>query len=358
MKKVIIAPYLTGFGGTETVLNTILKNDEQDQFLLLLPQGVENRKWLEGLSNYSLLKKKFNSIIVRQIVGTFFIVKFLLFTKNRQIICMSDKIIKIVSSVNKLKRKKLQIISWIHFSLEESHSMNQAFLCEADFHLAISSGIKKQLIDLGISNDKVEVIGNPIVKPNKIIPASKNENILKISYMGRLLFDGQKNIEELLSALSKFNLPYHLDFYGDGNEKEKGKIKEFINKYGMENNISFHGWVSQPFNKIEDLDYVLLTSKYEGFPMIILESLSYGIPFISSDCPTGPADVIREGENGYLYKSGDIVGLVSTLNIAHAKKNEFSRLNVSNSVKKYYVNSYISNLVSLLEIWDNKYKSE
>ena len=60
--------------------------------------------------------------------------------------------------------------------------------------------------------------------------------------------------------------------------------------------ITWHGWVDKPWEKINSASCTLLLSKFEGFPMVILESLSYGIPVISSDCPTGPEDLIIDDE--------------------------------------------------------------
>lgn len=65
---------------------------------------------------------------------------------------------------------------------------------------------------------------------------------------------------------------------------------------------------------IEKVSALLLTSSFEGFPMTLLEALSWGIPCISADCVSGPADIIQPDVNGHLYQPGDIAGFVTLLN--------------------------------------------
>ncbi|WP_170684982.1 glycosyltransferase, partial [Escherichia coli] len=66
-----------------------------------------------------------------------------------------------------------------------------------------------------------------------------------------------------------------------------------------------HPWkvVRQDIKKVSAL---LLTSSFEGFPMTLLESMSWGIPCISADCVSGPGDIIQPDVNGHLYQPGDI----------------------------------------------------
>ena len=59
---------------------------------------------------------------------------------------------------------------------------------------------------------------------------------------------------------------------------------------------------------------LLLTSRFEGFGLVLVEAISHGIPVISSDCETGPRDIVVEGINGYLYKPGDLKEFVEKVN--------------------------------------------
>ncbi|MDE9571749.1 glycosyltransferase, partial [Xenorhabdus bovienii] len=82
-------------------------------------------------------------------------------------------------------------------------------------------------------------------------------------------------------------------------------------------NIFWHGWVKEPWSFVQEsiveVSSLLLTSKNEGFPMVLGEAISYGIYCISSDCQTGTTDIIKKYRNGELYPVGDVKELAHIL---------------------------------------------
>ncbi|WP_314319798.1 glycosyltransferase [Paucilactobacillus nenjiangensis] len=303
MKKIkIITPYLSGNGGTETVLGVVLTNSYINSNLDLAAyfSGGSNVNWIE---KYKLNHKQFSKCdSSNKVIQLFALLKNLITSKDDAIIAMSGKIVFIAYLVRTIFFKKYQIISWIHFSIFDEPNVSCKYLHFADKHLAISSGIINQLTKIGISKDKCKLIYNPINVSNRKNKFDQESH--EIVFIGRPELGGQKNLKELFSILDGLPEDWHMSIYGSGNELVN--VKEYISDFHQINNqVDFMGWVPNPWEKISKATVLMLTSKYEGFPMVLLEALSYGIPVISTDCPVGPADIVQTGVNGFLYKIGD-----------------------------------------------------
>ncbi len=90
---------------------------------------------------------------------------------------------------------------------------------------------------------------------------------------------------------------------GDGPDREKFEAK--IKEYGIEKNIVMHGMVADASKYFGDYAIIALTSYREGLPLMLLEALAKKTPCISFDVVTGPAEIIRDGVNGYLVSPYD-----------------------------------------------------
>ena len=122
---------------------------------------------------------------------------------------------------------------------------------------------------------------------------------------GRLT--NQKGFDLLIQAavFIKEKLPdWTIQIYGNGEDKEK--LNNSIKEKGLENFV----YINEPVNNIKDIysnsSIYLLSSRFEGLPMVLLESQASGLPGVCFNCPEGPSDVIIEGENGCLIPMFDI----------------------------------------------------
>ena len=91
---------------------------------------------------------------------------------------------------------------------------------------------------------------------------------------------------------NKFQVDFKLYLIGRGNNLNL--LSDFINDCGLNKNIKLAGYKKNAYQYINSSDLLVLTSKYEGLPNVLLEAQAQGIPTISSDCPSGPKEILME----------------------------------------------------------------
>lgn len=352
-KITVVLPFLSGEGGTETVVNEWIVHFSSSplfKMTYLLPQGSMKDNWykpFKGLRVFKLAQSFKKARVIRNLLGAVWLAYHILTTSPDEVVCLSTKLIYEVSILKKVFHKNFKIVSWIHFSLLHGKDINLNDLKKADYHLALSSGIQRQMNDIGILNSRIRRVGNPIPKAEYIVPPS-TDGVTKFIYIGRIFVDGQKNLRELikgLSALNEYTTKWTLDVIGDGPDMDE--FKALINENGIESKVTIHGWVKQPFKQFSTADCLVLTSKYEGFVMVLLEAIARGIPVISSNCPTGPEDIVSDF-NGYLYPPGDVQALTEKL-VAMAKREKvFDHHKLPATVSEFYTDSYFEGLEKAL----------
>lgn len=247
-----------------------------------------------------------------------------------------------------LKKHKYRLISWFHFTIKGNEGFAK-YAKYADEFWAISSGIKDELLKLDISPEKIQLIYNP-VNHASLIPLS-NQKVKKIVYVGRLE-EGQKNITEIFTALSNCDSGlYELYMYGDGGDRE------YLQKFSEEKNVKAHwmGWSSDPWKEVckNGIDYLIMSSKFEGFPMVLLEAIAQGVPVISSNCPDGPKDIVKP-VNGFLYPVGDVKALTEILQrILNQDMDRWNQEEIQESID-FYTEDYLQNLDFIINREVNK----
>jgi glycosyltransferase involved in cell wall biosynthesis len=93
-----------------------------------------------------------------------------------------------------------------------------------------------------------------------------------------------------------------LEIYGQG--EDRPALQAQINQLGLQDSVSLPGYTSDPGAAYEHAALSLLTSKYEGYPLVLLETLAHGCPVVSYDVKYGPREIIAHGENGYVVRAG------------------------------------------------------
>jgi glycosyltransferase involved in cell wall biosynthesis len=145
-----------------------------------------------------------------------------------------------------------------------------------------------------------------IYNPVQLVQNAKSYDVdsTKIISVGRLT--DQKNfriIPIIARKLLDMGVVFEWHIYGDG--EQHGLIKKEIEKQGVSDFVYFMGHQDMNGEIYSRYGLMAMTSNYEGFPMVLLEGLSNGLPLISFDIQTGPNEIITEGVNGYLIKAFD-----------------------------------------------------
>jgi len=183
----------------------------------------------------------------------------------------------------------------------------------SDKIIAISGGVKTDLIEnFNIPEEKVVVIYNPIdVNTIKSRSTEKiqhpwldDESIKTIISVGRL--EKQKNHALLIKAFRKVATRFpetRLLIIGEGGEREK--LDQLITELMLEKYVELAGVHDNPFAYLSKADLFVLSSDFEGFGNVILEAMACHCPVISTDCRSGPNEIITNGKSGILVPVGD-----------------------------------------------------
>ncbi|MHA3103832.1 glycosyltransferase [Acinetobacter sp. ANC 3791] len=327
MKKILlIADELSGRGGTEKVLKTFyhhFNNYKEYQVNLLLLNSCKHTTWLDNInyetydvSDFLKGKRKRNILLRCFLQGKIKknykykimegVLREVIKNKNPDIvISIGHCYLSQLDNIRNINMLDYKIVFWDHMSHSYYLSGNKEFVKNinvVDHFFSISTGIKKSLLQLGISDNKISLIYNPIKKQevNKF-----NIEKIKFIYIGRLFSYDQKRCMDIVHAIKKIeNLDFIFEFYGDGQDKDQLILE--CKKLGIDHKIIFKGWFDQPWDYIEDASCLILASQYEGFGLVLAEAISYGIPCISSNCKFGPEDIIISHVNGNLFEVGNV----------------------------------------------------
>jgi len=193
--------------------------------------------------------------------------------------------------------------------------------------VGISNGVCHDLKGILGNIAPISTIYNPVISVDyKHKIAENNDNIypknidIKLITSGRLV--AQKDYPTLLKALSyyqkNYNNSFHLVILGDGHLKNK--IKSTIDDMNLTNHISFLGFVENPLSYMKQADIFILSSAWEGFGNVLVEALYCGLKIISTNCPSGPAEILVDGKYGILTPVGDKTALAKAINESYKSK--------------------------------------
>jgi len=182
----------------------------------------------------------------------------------------------------------------------------------ADSVTAVSKGVADDLIDAAkLSTDQVQVIFNPIVTPQLF---QKSKAVIEHPWfrpgeppvmlgVGRLT--GQKAFNVLIEAFAQVRKVQNARLLILGEGDERPILEAQIRDLGLEQVVDLPGFVANPYPYMAHAALFVLSSRWEGLPTVLVEAMSLGTPVISTDCPSGPREILRNGQYGPLVPVDD-----------------------------------------------------
>lgn len=178
----------------------------------------------------------------------------------------------------------------------------------ADIRIACSKAAADDLAQLSrIPRDRFEVIYNPISPPARIASNANVEALWKgkgprIITVGNL--KGQKNHALLFRAFARLADPAaRLMILGQG--PLRPSLEQLAGELGIAERVLFVGFAVDPWPYFASADLFVLSSDYEGFPLVLAEAMRAGLKVVSTDCVSGPAELLDGGRYGRLVPCGD-----------------------------------------------------
>jgi glycosyltransferase involved in cell wall biosynthesis len=178
--------------------------------------------------------------------------------------------------------------------------------------VAVSSGVAEDLVaTTGLRREHITVIHNPVVTPELEERAqaplehawfAPGEPPVVLS-VGRLV--APKDYPTLVRAFARVRAvrPARLVILGEGSQREA--LLALAAKLGIADDVTLPGFVANPFAYVSRCAVFALSSAWEGFGIVLVEALALGCPVVSTDCPSGPAEILEHGSHGLLVPVGD-----------------------------------------------------
>ena len=187
---------------------------------------------------------------------------------------------------------------------------------------------------------KIEKLSNYSVKYNF------NNDKINLINVGRLT--DQKDQMTLIKSLTKIRnkKKIHLTIIGKGQNEHK--LKKYVKENNLKSIVSFLGYKINPFPYIKKADVFVLSSRYEGSPNVLIEAQFLNKYIISTDCPTGPREILKYYKNSKLFKIGNSMKLADIID--NLKKNKkTTRTNFFHGLHKYKVENNCRDYVKVIQ---------
>jgi glycosyltransferase involved in cell wall biosynthesis len=218
----------------------------------------------------------------------------------------------------------------------------------ADQIIAVSEGVRKDLSNITrIPESHIRVIYNPVITTELIRKGMEKPNhpwfepgqppvILAI---GRLV--SVKEFATLIEVFSRVRkrINARLMIFGEG--PERNNLERLVHDLGLDSDVLLPGFIENPYPFLSHSALFVLCSRHEGLPGVLIEAMAFKVPLISTDCPSGPREILEGGKHGRLIPVGDLRLLEAAIldglerKIPRPEKEAWERFGLDQAVYQY-----------------------
>jgi glycosyltransferase involved in cell wall biosynthesis len=237
-------------------------------------------------------------------------------------------------------------------------ALTRALYPRTDALVAASQGVANDVAAItGVDPRRITVIPNPIVTPDLERRAQEPAahrffagDAPVVIGVGRLV--RQKDFATLVRAFARIRATRdaRLIILGAGDPREaetESDLRRLVAELGLEADVDVAGWVDNPAAYMARADVFALSSVYEGFGNVVAEALAVGTPVVSTDCPSGPAEILEGGRHGRLVPIGDDAALADAVIATLAEPPD--RLGLRRRADRYRTERIVDEYLSVID---------
>ena len=357
-KKILFYHPHFGDGGVEKT-NLLVSENLSKKYEIFFASNYFSKKFDADIKRIGIKKIKLSSN--RTLLSFFEMSKLIKKVKPEIIFSIQMHANILILAINKIFfNNKLKIICCERLS-KESYEKNlkgkiilflaHLFYKNAEKIICNSKDLAKEIKKISTVNN-VTYIYNPTLKLNyktlakkfltKEKPFFKKKKPI-ITSLGRL--DDNKNQMMILKAINQIKDKIDCNIVLIGEGKNKKKLVQYAKKINF-NNLYIYNFKKNPFPYLLKSDLFILTSNYEGLPNVLIEAMSLNIPIISTNSPTGPREILLNGNAGFLIRRNNFIDLSKKIKLFFDKpkifddkkkfyKKSLKRFSSQQSLKKY-----------------------
>lgn len=358
-KLCFVVGNLNSSGGTERVASLIaseLSKKGHEVSIVSLFEGDNPYFTLdESINCYTIHKKKLS--FKTGYLKTLFKLKLFFRSHKFNSVIVVDSIACLFTIPVLISHKKVQHICWEHFNYKTNMGMKSRSIARnlAARYCDVVVTLTERDKEYWLNNTKKSVarivsIPNPTPFPPQYnLNKTSTKNILAV---GRLTY--QKGFDLLLKSWTLINKNYPdwtLTIVGDGEDKKS--LERLIDDNNLRKSVKLVGKTNNISEYYASAEFLCLSSRFEGFPMVLLEALSFGLPVVSFDCDTGPSELLNN--TGSILVPPDNIDEFSKA-MGNMIEDKNLRMSTStNSIIKsqdYQPNAILRKWINLIEGWN------